>query len=94
MRYCASQGIHYYGYKLHAVCVISGFIHSYDMTAASVHDLRYLNDVRLQYHDCTMLGDKGYPSAQIQKNLFETANIMLEVSYWLNQKNWCPPSWA
>lgn len=92
--YCASQGLHYYGYKLHAVCGIQGVIHSYDMTAASVHDLRYLNDVRWEYHNCMMLGDKGYLSAEIQKNLFETANITLEVPYRLNQKNWRPPIWA
>ena len=92
--YCASQGLHYYGYKLHAVCGIGGVIHSYDMTPASVHDLHYLNDVRWEYHDCMMLGDKGYLSAEIQKNLFETVNITLEVPYRLNQKNWRPPSWA
>ena len=92
--YCASQGLHYYGYKLHAVCGIKGVIHSYDMTAASVHDLHYLDDVRWEYHDCMMLGDKGYLSAEVQKNLFETANIYLEVPYRLNQKNWRPPSWA
>ena len=65
--YCASQGLHYYGYKLHAVCGIRGVIHSYDMTAASVHDIHYLNDVRWEYHDCMMLGDKGYLSAEVQK---------------------------
>lgn len=92
--YCATQGLHYYGYKLHAVCGIQGVIHSYDTTAASVHDLHYLNDVRWEYHDCMMLGDKGYLSAEIQKNLFETANISLEVPYRLNQKNWRPPIWA
>lgn len=92
--YCASQGIHYYGYKLHAVCGISGVIHSYDMTAANVHDLHYLNDVRWEYHDCMMLGDKGYLSAEIQQNLFDVANITLEVPYRLNQKNWRPPTWA
>lgn len=92
--YCASQGLHYYGYKLHAVCGISGVIHSYDMTAASVHDLHYLKDVRWEYHDCMMLGDKGYLSAEVQKNLFEVANITLEVPYRLNQKNWRPPVWA
>lgn len=92
--YCASQGLHYYGYKLHAVCGIRGVIHSYDMTAASVHDLHFLNDVRWEYHDCMMLGDKGYLSAEVQKNLFEVANITLEVPYRLNQKNWCPPTWA
>lgn len=92
--YCASQGLHYYGYKLHAVCGIRGVIHSYDMTAASVHDLRYLDDVRWEYRDCMMLGDKGYLSAEVQKNLFETVNISLDVPYRLNQRNWRPPSWA
>lgn len=92
--YCASQGLHYYGYKLHAVCGIRGVIHSYDMTAASVHDLQYLDDVRWEYHDCLMLADKGYISTEIQKNLFETVKISLEVPYRLNQKNWRPPSWA
>ena len=92
--YCASQGTHYYGYKLHAVCGIRGVIHSYDMTAASVHDLHYLKDVRWEYHDYMMLGDKGYISTEIQKNLFEAANITLEVPYRLNQKNRRPPTWA
>lgn len=92
--YCASQGLHYYGYKLHAVCGIRGVIHSFDMTAASVHDLHYLKDVQWEYHDCMMLADKGYLSTEVQKNLFESVNITLEVPYRLNQKNWRPPSWA
>ena len=92
--YCASQNMHYYGYKLHALCGISGVIHSYDMTVANVHDLHYLNDVQWEYHDCMILGDKGYLSAPVQLDLFRTANITLEVPYRLNQKNWRPPSWT
>lgn len=92
--YCASQQMYYYGYKLHAICGISGVIHSYDMTPANVHDINYLDDAKWEYHDCTMLGDKGYLSAAVQLDLFETANIELEVPYRLNQKNWRPPSWA
>jgi hypothetical protein len=64
------------------------------MTAASVHDLHYLKDVQWEYHDCMMLGDKGYLSTEVQQNLFDIANITLEVPYRLNQKNWRPPSWA
>ena len=86
--------MHYYGYKLHALCGISGVIHSYDMTAANVHDLQYLKDVRWEYHDCTILGDKGYLSTPVQLDLFETANITLDVPYRLNQRNWTPPTWA
>ena len=92
--YCASQKMYYYGYKLHALCGISGVIHSYDMTAANVHDLQYLKDVQWEYHDCTILGDKGYLSAPVQLDLFETVNITLDVPYRLNQKNWTQPSWA
>ncbi len=67
--YCTTQGMYYYGYKLHAVCGIRGVIHSYDMIAASVHDLHYLKDVRRKYHVCMMLGDKGDSSAEVQKDL-------------------------
>lgn len=89
--YCALQNMHYYGYKLHALCGTTGVIHSYDMTAANVHDLHYLKDIQWEYHDCMILGDKGYLSAPIQQELFTSANITLEVPYWLNQKNWRPP---
>lgn len=92
--YCASQGIHYYGYKLHALCGISGVIHSFDMTTANVHDINYLQDLQWEYSDCLILGDKGYISAEVQQNLFDVAKITLEVPYRLNQKNWRPPTWA
>ncbi|MDD7462271.1 MAG: IS982 family transposase, partial [Prevotellaceae bacterium] len=92
--YCASQNMHYYGYKLHALCGTTGVIHSYDMTAANVHDLHYLKNIQWEYHDCMILGDKGYLSAPIQQDLFTSANITLEVPYRLNQKNWRPPLWA
>lgn len=88
--YCASQGIYYYGYKLHAVCGLSGVIHSFDLTKASVHDIHYLKDVKVEYCNSTFIGDKGYLSASVQLDLFETANIRLEVPYRANQKEWKP----
>lgn len=92
--YCASQGLHYYGYKLHAVCGKHGGIHSYDTTAASDHDFHYLKDVRWGYHNYMVLGEKGYLSAEVQRILFKTANITLEVPYRLNQENRHPQTWA
>lgn len=88
--YCASQGTYFYGYKLHALCGLSGVIHSYDLSKASVHDINYLKDIKHVYHDCSIFGDKGYISAEVQLDLFETANIRLECPYRLNQKNWKP----
>ena len=88
--YYTSQGVYYYGYKLHAVCGLSGVIHSFDLTKASVHDTHYLKDVKVNYSNCTVIGNRGYISAQVQLDLFETANIRLEVPYITNQKKWKP----
>ena len=88
--FCASQNTHYFGYKLHALCGLSGVIHSYDLSKASVVDLHYTKDLTLTYHDCNIYGDKGYIGADIQLDLFETARIRLECPYRINQKNWKP----
>ena len=45
---------------------------------------------RQVYHDCNIFGDKGYLSAEVQLDLFETANIKLECPYRLSQKDWKP----
>jgi hypothetical protein len=88
--YCAAQKTHYYGYKLHSVCGLSGVIHSFDMTKASVHDIHYLQDVKQDLFNCTLIGDRGYLSAPIQLDLFETVRIKLSVPYRSNQKNYQP----
>src|SRR5690606_15567075 len=64
--FCASQNLHFYGYKLHAVCSISGIFQSFDLSPASVHDIHYLQDIKGQLSDCVLLGDKGYLSQTIQ----------------------------
>jgi hypothetical protein len=60
------------------------------MTGAAVHDIHYLNDIKYQMADCTLLGDKGYLSKDIQLDLFETAHIRLEVPHRKNQKDFKP----
>lgn len=88
--YCASQNMYYYGYKLHGVCSVDGVFHSIDITPASVHDIHYLKDIKQQLSDCVLLGDKGYLSAEIQLNLFESANIRLDTPKRANQKSSTP----
>ena len=92
LSYYASQNRNYYGYKLHALCGNSGVILSYNIIAANVHDLQYLENVQWEYHDCTILGDKGYLSTPVHQDLLKTANITLYVPYRLNQKNRTSPT--
>ena len=86
--YCAAQGTNYYGYKLHAVCSVNGVFQSIDLSPASVHDINYLKDIKMQISDCTLIGDKGYLSTKVQLNLFESCNIRLDTPMRTNQKNY------
>jgi hypothetical protein len=83
--FCASQNQYYFGYKLHGVCTFDGVFSSIDLTKANVHDIHYLQDVKIQLADCTLLGDKGYLSANQQLDLFASANIKLETPMRTNQ---------
>ncbi|WP_335967357.1 IS982 family transposase [Galbibacter sp. PAP.153] len=85
--YCASQGLYFYGYKLHAVCSVGGVFQSFDLSPASVHDINYLDDIKAQLSGCVLLGDKGYLSAEVQLNLFENHQIELSTPMRKNQRN-------
>jgi len=76
---CASQKKHYFGYKLHGVCDENAVIHSFDLTPANIHDVKYLKDVKYNLCDCKPVGDRGYISAEYQAELFYHSNISLSV---------------
>ena len=86
--FCASQNNWFFGYKLHGVCAVSGVFQSIDLTKASVHDIHLLKEIKAQISDCVLLGDKGYLSATMQLDLFESANITLETPKRANQKDY------
>lgn len=88
--YCATQKQYYYGYKLHLTSGLSGVIHSFTFSPASVHDIHYLQDVKYEIPDSTIIADRAYLSAQMQLDLFESANIRLEIPYRHNQKDFKP----
>lgn len=85
--FCASQNLHFFGYKLHAVCSINGILQSFDLSPASAHDLHYLQDIKMQLSDCVLLGDKGYLSQRVPLDLFNELNIQLETPKRTNQKD-------
>lgn len=91
--FCALQQTRYFGYKLHAVCTIQGVFRSFDLSKASVHDIRYLDHVKNEFHGVTILGDKGYLSKRVQLDLFSQQNIRLEVPMRKNQRNYTPQSY-
>ena len=86
--FCASQQTKFYGYKLHVICSKSGAFQSFDLSPASVHDINFIKDIKNQMSDCTILGDRGYLSTEVQIDLFNSVNIKLETPMRANQKNY------
>lgn len=79
---------YYYGYKLHLVTSANGVFQSMDLSKASVHDVRYLSDIkRSGLNNCTLIGDKGYLSKTCQLDLFDSARIELKTPMRNNQEN-------
>ncbi|SEM45299.1 Transposase DDE domain-containing protein [Chryseobacterium taichungense] len=56
--FCASQQMSFYGYKLHAVCSVSGVFQSVELSPASIHDIHFLKDIKEHLSDCILFGDK------------------------------------
>lgn len=91
--FCASQNLHFYGYKLQGICSANGIFHSIELTKANVHDVTFLKELNTQLSDCVLIGDKGYLSSSLQLDLFHTANIHLETPMRSNQKNYKKQDW-
>jgi len=85
--YSAVNRQYFFGYKLHLVTTVRGVMHSMDITPASVHDVRFLDDVRHSgLNNCTLLADKGYISSECRTDLFTTQGIRLETPMRSNQQ--------
>lgn len=82
--------MYFYGYKLHAICSVGSVFQSLDLSPVLVRDIHYLKNIREQLSHCTLLGDKGYLSSEIQIDLFNYAKIELETPKRVNQNNYKP----
>lgn len=84
--YSAVNKAWYFGYKLHLATSANSVFHSMELSKASVHDIRYLNDVKHSgLNNCTLIGDKGYLSKTYQTDLFHSVKIELKTPMRGNQ---------
>lgn len=75
--YCAAQRNTFFGYKVHAVCTMQGVFKHFQISKGNVADIHYLQDVKDQFSNCILLGDKAYLSNPLQMNLFENFNLKI-----------------
>lgn len=57
---CPSKKETYFGFKVHALITLDGFITAFDITPASTDDREGLRDLMGEQYDLSVIGDKGY----------------------------------
>jgi hypothetical protein len=67
-----------------------GVFQTFDISQASVHNIHYLNDIKVQFSDCVLIADRGYLSRQYQQDLFDSNSILLETPKRRNQSDYRP----
>lgn len=73
---CPSKKETYFGFKVHALITLSGFITAFDITPASTDDRDGLRDLMSEQYDISVIGDKGYVGEQLKEDM-EAQNICL-----------------
>lgn len=78
---------YYIGYKLHMLIGSDGLFHDMAVTPANVHDINFLKDRSYDGSEqSTIIGDRGYISANLTADLFTDYGITLEVPPRKNQQ--------
>ncbi len=86
--YHAAHKVYYYGFKLQLMGSKQSIPITAGMTAANVHDVKYLGmiDFDEQMYNCELVGNKGYLSLGYQTSLFNQAKIKLVTHLRSNMK--------
>ena len=67
--YNASKHLWFYGFKVHMLVTLSGYILNDVVTPASVHDIKVVYELLEGYKRSVILGDLGYLSSELKKDL-------------------------
>ena len=73
---CPSKKETYFGFKVHALITLDGFITAFDITPASTDDREGLRDLMGEQYTLSVIGDKGYVGEQLREDM-EYQNICL-----------------
>ena len=66
--YNASKNLWFYGFKVHMLVTLSGYILNDVVTPASVHDIKAVDDLLENCHHSYILADLGYLSRELRNS--------------------------
>lgn len=75
--YCASKKETYYGFKLHVLTTVDGYVTDFVLTPANIDDREAVWELIETYKNITILGDKGYANKYLSPDLEAEKGIQL-----------------
>lgn len=85
---CPSKKETYFGFKVHALITIEGYITAFEITPASVDDREGLRDFAENRLCLTVLGDKGYTGERLWEDMKEKGICLMSLKPSNHKNNW------
>lgn len=85
---CPSKKETYFGFKVHALITLEGYITAFEITPASVDDREGLRDFAQDRPGLVVLGDKGYTGESLQEDMLARGICLMSLKPSNYRKNW------
>ena len=85
---CPSKKETYFGYKVHAMITLEGFITSFEVTPASTDDREGLRDMVENQSGLVILSDKGYTGEKLSREMLEQGICLMSLERSNSKTNW------
>lgn len=88
---CPSKKETYFGYKVHVIITLEGFITAFEVTPASVDDREGLRDMVANRSNLVILGDKGYVGEVLAQEMEEQGICLMSLKQSNSKVDWAKP---
>lgn len=85
---CPSKKETYFGFKVHALITLEGYITAFEVTPASVDDREGLRDLAENHTGMVILGDKGYTGEALFGDMQQKGICLMSLKPSNYKKNW------
>ena len=85
---CPSKKETYYGFKVHALITLEGYITAFEITSASVDDREGLRDFAEKRLNLVILGDKGYTGETLLEDMRTKGICLMSLKPSNYKTNW------
>lgn len=85
---CPSKKETYFGFKVHALITLEGYITAFEVTPASVDDREELRDLAEKRFGLVILGDKGYTGEALFADMYRKGICLMSLKPSNYKNNW------